>query len=151
MGDNFVWLARERYPQRKIIVWAATFHTIRNLYKMDESVKDLRLMGDPVWEAFGEQTYNIAFTACEGVRGWVGQDETPIALLHPDSLEAFWSATGQSNAFLDVRALPAGGEWLNEPTVSYLMNGEPVPLYWRQMLDAAVFIRTMHRSTAVDS
>src|SRR5262249_15676325 len=30
MGKNLVWLARTAYPDRKIIVWAATFHVMRN-------------------------------------------------------------------------------------------------------------------------
>ena len=30
MAKNLVWLAREAYPQRKIIVWAASFHLMRN-------------------------------------------------------------------------------------------------------------------------
>lgn len=30
MGENLNWLARERYPDRKLIVWAASFHNARN-------------------------------------------------------------------------------------------------------------------------
>src|ERR1044072_7460263 len=27
MGENLIWLANERYKNRRIIVWAAAFHT----------------------------------------------------------------------------------------------------------------------------
>jgi erythromycin esterase len=147
MGDNHVWLAREAHPQRKIIVWAATFHNIRNMRLMSPDMKDVRLMGDFVWEALGEKTYNIGFTTHEGARGWVGAKETPIDPPLADSLEGLWGATAQRNAFLDLRNPPAGGEWLDEPMVSYLLNGSATTLYWRKLFDAAMFLRTMRGST----
>jgi len=50
-----------------------------------------------------EQTYNIRFHCYDGIRGWVGQGETPIAPADPDSLEGLWSQTGQQKGFLDLR------------------------------------------------
>jgi erythromycin esterase len=149
MGDNLVWLARNRYPQRKIIVWAATFHNIRNIRLMLGHMKDKRFMGDFVWEAFGEQTYNIGFTTYEGARGWFNQQERPIPPADPDSLEGLWGATGQTTAFLDLRRPAAGGEWLNDPIETSLLE-DPVVMYWRKALDAAIMLRTMHRANAVD-
>jgi erythromycin esterase len=150
MGGNLVWLARERYPQRKIIVWAASIHTTRNLHVMDPGLKDVRLMGDLVWDAFGEETYSIGFAAYQGASGEVGQPETPIAPADADSLEGLWGATTQANAFLDLRKVAAGGDWLDQPVVSSLWNGNAYALYTRQLLDAAFFIRTMRRSTLAE-
>jgi erythromycin esterase len=150
MGENLVWLARERYPRRKIIVWAASFHTMRNLHVMDPGLKDVRLMGDVVWDAFGEETYGIGFTAYQGARGEVGRPGTPIAPADADSLEGLWGATAQSNAFLDLRKVPAGGDWLDQPIVSTLFMGRPYPLHHRKLFDAAFFIRTMRRSTLAE-
>ena len=147
MGDNLAWLARDRYPQRKIIVWAASLHTMRNFHLMGPSVKDARLMGDLVWDAFGEETYSIGFTAYQGARGWVGQPETPIPRADADSLEGLWGAAGQSNSFLDLRKVVSGGNWLDQPIVSSLVNGEPYLIYVRKHFDAVFCIRTMHRST----
>lgn len=42
MGKNFVWLARERYAHRKIIVWAATFHNARNVRTVETDVPMLQ-------------------------------------------------------------------------------------------------------------
>jgi erythromycin esterase len=150
MGGNLVWLAREHYPQRKIIVWAASFHTIRNLHVMDPGLKDVRLMGDLVWDAFGHETYSIGFTAYQGARGEVGRPDTPIKPADADSLEGLWGATAQSNAFLDLRRVPSGADWLDQPVVSGLLNGQPYPLYTRKLFDAAFFIRTMRRSTLAE-
>jgi erythromycin esterase len=30
MAKNFLWLLKEKYPNRKVIVWAASYHTMRN-------------------------------------------------------------------------------------------------------------------------
>src|SRR6185312_12546836 len=30
MADNLIWLANRRYTGRKIVVWAASFHIMRN-------------------------------------------------------------------------------------------------------------------------
>jgi erythromycin esterase len=150
MGGNLVWLARERYPRRRIIVWAASLHTMRNLHLMDPGLKHVRLMGDLVWDAFGAETYSIGFTAYQGARGEVGRHETPIGPADPDSLEGLWGATAQSNAFLDLRRLAAGGDWLDQPVVSDLLNGRAYPLQARKLFDAAFFIRAMRRSTLAE-
>jgi erythromycin esterase len=147
MGSNLVWLARERYPRRKIIVWAASFHTVRNLHVMDPGLKDVRLMGDLVWDAFGEETYSIGFTAYQGARGEVGRPETAIGPADANSLEGLWGATAQSNAFLDLRKVSSGGDWLDQPIANRLLNGQSYPLYARKLFDAAFFIRLMRRST----
>src|SRR5262249_36351235 len=41
MADNLIWLARDVYPQRKIIVWAATFHNLRNPQLVDSGTFEL--------------------------------------------------------------------------------------------------------------
>jgi hypothetical protein len=83
----------------------------------------------------------------QGARGLAGQPETPIERADADSLEELWSATTQSNAFLDLRNVAAGGDWLDQPIVSSLFNGQGFALYTRTHFDAAFFIRTMGRST----
>ncbi|MGH8241466.1 MAG: erythromycin esterase family protein, partial [Steroidobacteraceae bacterium] len=75
MGKNFLWLARQRYPARKIIVWAATYHTMRNAETIvnpaqPNEYKYFLTMGQVIWEAMGEETYNIGFVASEGSAGW---------------------------------------------------------------------------------
>src|SRR5205814_7455552 len=53
MGKNLIWLAKERYPKRKIIVWAATFHNARALGTIetrDRTLPNLDASPSPVGE-----------------------------------------------------------------------------------------------------
>jgi erythromycin esterase len=150
MADNLLWLAREAYSGRKIIVWAATFHNVRNLHLTNPDTKVIT-MGHTAWQALGDAIYNVGFTAYEGRVGWTNQET--VAELGPptrDSLEDLWGATTQDNAFLDLRRVAAGGEWLQAPLVSRPMGYQPNTADWSKVLDAMVFTRTMQPSTRAD-
>jgi erythromycin esterase len=150
MADNLIWLAREAYPGRKIIVWAATFHNIRH---PEVTVPDGRTtMGRHVWQALGDTLFNVAFTGYAGLRGVASREPTELAPPPADSLEGLWGATNQQNGFLDLRRLPPGGEWLDVPFPSRLLseNSEAATAPWRQFLDAVVFLRGMRPSTLAE-
>jgi len=156
MADNLIWLARDVYPRRKIIVWAATFHNMRNPQAIDSETPDLPFgelttMGHIVWQALGSEIFNVGFTAHEGEHGWVGAKPTPLDPPPVGSLEDVWGGTAQQHAFLDLRRTPAGGEWLQAPLLSQALFHMPLMADWSQVLDAMVFIRTMRPSTLVDS
>ena len=55
MADNLLWLARERYAGRKIIVWAATSHASRNRQSHPSAHRRPGMvpMGHRVWPALG--------------------------------------------------------------------------------------------------
>lgn len=148
MADNLVWLARHAYPQRKIIVWAASYHNARN-YKADAQ-SPLVPMGEHVWKEFGEQVYSVAFTAFDGYTGWAGQRATELPAAPRDSLEELWNATSHRRAFLDLRKLPDGGDWLKAPFAARALVGETAVADWSKMFDGLVFLRTMRPSRAVD-
>ncbi|MBI3261526.1 MAG: erythromycin esterase family protein [Acidobacteria bacterium] len=66
MADNLLWLANARYPDRKIIVWAATSHAAR-MPEIAAFVGDSGpAMGRYVEKAFGPQSYVIAMTSYAG-------------------------------------------------------------------------------------
>ena len=74
MARNLIWLANERFRDRKIIVWAASFHIMRNppgITSITGSAdySDMIQMGHRVHEAFGDEVYTIGFTAFDGKAG----------------------------------------------------------------------------------
>jgi erythromycin esterase len=151
MGDNLNWLAREAFPRRKIIVWAANLHNMRNVRVLAPSISKWRVMGDHVWDAFGDKIYSIGFTAHGGARAWHDHTmETPIEPPMPDSIEDLWGATTHQNAFVDLRNVAAGGEWLNSAGISSLFNGFPAIAEWNKLVDGVVFLRTMQRAARVE-
>jgi erythromycin esterase len=158
MADNLIWLAREAYPRRKIIVWAATFHNMRNSHLIEGSTPDLpcsdvTTMGHLAWQTLGSLIFNVGFAAYQGEHGWAWQQPKPLPARAAGSLEDLWGATAQDVSFLDLRRIPAGGEWLEAPLVSCsLMDHELLMTAdWSKILDAVVFIRTMRPSTLVAS
>jgi erythromycin esterase len=74
MARMLLWLAEERYRDRKLIVWCATSHMIRGLARVEPlepgwSYAGLEQMGDHVASAIGDEVYVIAFTAFGGEIG----------------------------------------------------------------------------------
>ncbi|HUU17445.1 MAG TPA: erythromycin esterase family protein [Sedimentisphaerales bacterium] len=143
MASNLVWLARTVYPKRKIIVWAASSHLLRNP-PPEWGVK----MGHEVWKVLGTQTYAVGFTAAEGeYKGWfwdkAGQLEPPA----PGSLEDLFVRAGFDNAFLDFRHLGPDGAWLEEKLVARPFGYANDEANWSDMLDGIVFTKKMFPST----
>ena len=54
----------------------------------------------------------------QGEHGWINQEPRPLLPPDPDSLEDLWAEAEHKHAFLDMRGIAAGGEWLQAPFVS---------------------------------
>lgn len=153
MARNLVWLANTRYAGRKIIVWAATVHTARNVAHLTNALGQRHYestsfvpMGGEVYKALGPQMYAIGFTAAAGQYGAYWNTPQTMTAPRPGSLEAYFVESGHTNAFLDLRALPAGGEWLRSiyarPFGYADFQGD-----WTSVLDAMIFTHNMAPST----
>lgn len=152
MGKNLVWLARERYPKRKIIVWAATFHNARNvrtaeiddpmlghLYTLDAP------MGETAKNALGDELYSLGVTEYEGeyARAWEKKTYTLPVPSH-DSLEDLFARAGLTNAIVDFHHAPG---WLQKPLASQiLVKHKEARADWTRIVDGVLFIRRMDRS-----
>lgn len=164
MGRNLVWLAEELYPDRKLIVWAATGHLLRH----PDRIRHAR-GGDahPVYERglgvgstlgheaaleLGDRLYVLPVTAYGGLNGkdtWIGY---PYHLerdqVEEFELEELIAATGAEVAFLDLRRRRPGDEWLDRP-----LAARGIGRYiawrsaWRENLDGLLFVREMTPST----
>ena len=150
MGENLVWLARQRYPTRKIIVWAATSHIIHGAARIDTrgelSAAGRITMGDVVRRTLGPAAYAIGFVASEGAHGLSGQQPIPVT---PDagSVERLWSETSHAAAFLDLRRLPTSGAWLRRPMPAGFLGYFPFVAPWPDLLDGVIYSRVMTPST----
>jgi len=144
MARNLIWLARTAYPKRKIIVWAASSHIIRN----PPSDWNKTTMGHEVWKILGKEVYTIAFTAAEGwwkvmsVR-MAEQLKSPAA----GSLEDLFVQAGYENAFVDFRGLGPDGAWLRKKLIARPTGYVNVEANWTEMFDAMVFTKNMIGST----
>jgi erythromycin esterase len=163
MAKNFLWLAQTVYPKRKIIVWAAAFHLMRNQAtvamvtepgKLPSERKtvfpyvQIATMGNDVAKVLGKQTYSIFFTAAEGKFGSVRvASPQPVAPVVPGSLEDLLVKAGCTNAFFNIRNPGADGAWLKERLIARPLGHANYEADWTRVCDGFVFTRTMYPST----
>ncbi len=144
MARNLIWLARTAYPNRKIIVWAASSHITHN----PASDWSRTSMGHEVRNVLGEEVYTIAFTAAEG--WWKVPTMKRPAKLEPPvagSLEDLFVRAGFENAFVDFRRLGPDGAWLREKLIARPFGYINRQANWTEMFDGIVFTRKMTAST----
>ncbi len=158
MADNLLWLYRNRYQNRKIIVWAATFHIIRNpgiLYPTSPFASYPTVtMGNFVWQELGDAVYSIGFTGYRGSYRNVSTNAIkPVPNASVGSLEHFMESI-ESPVFqyglINFRNLPESGNWLKERLLSRPLANTEMSADWTKVLDGMFFISTMHPSTMAD-
>lgn len=155
MADNFLWLAKEAYPDSKIIVWGATSHVTRNRQDIEtDSAPKMIPMGHLVHEALGDAVYSIGFTAYKGEIGFASPGDRgtpqPIESAPETSLEGLLHDTGHPIAFLDFRALHNTDHWLTTPHDSRPMGYGFMRADWTSVMDGLIYIETMTPSHMVE-
>jgi erythromycin esterase len=157
MADNLIWLTNDWYRGRKIIVWAATYHNLRNIRDVDTRNPDLdysraMTMGHRVWEALGDDVYNLGFTAYEGESGrWLFDSSKSLAVPTDGSLEDLMGRAGLQNAIVDFRSAGPALAWLSTPRLARPLGHNEMEADWTAVLDGIFFNRVMERSTQADT
>jgi erythromycin esterase len=151
MGENLLWLMEKRYPGKKIIVWAASLHIMRNAPMVDDAHKwgydTMKVMGDVAYAKLGAKMYSIAFVAYQGKAGRVNQPAPwDIGVAKPESLEAHWHETGRAYGFLDLRTIPPG-DWLRKPFSARPLGHAAMTSTWGNNFDGIFFTDTMVPAT----
>jgi erythromycin esterase len=158
MGEHLLWLARGRYPGRKIILWLHNAHAARNLASIDVASPEVAPLYQ-VWKpaghvahaVLGEEMYVIAMVAHHGQHQFAVRKGPPTELLPASagSLEDLLHRAGFANAFLDLRRGGARPRWLDEPLVARPIKYEEMRARWPQVFDGVLFIDTMEPSQTV--
>jgi len=158
MARNLLWLARTAHPRRKLIVWAASFHTMRNpgtvteVGRPNSRYKDSVTLGHDVGRVLGPDAYSVMFLAAEGETKLPWADR-PRRLPPPPagSLDDLFARAGCANAFVDFRqgvAAPAG-EWLRVRRAARPLGYTPMLADWTEVFDGVVFTKTMFGSDGI--
>lgn len=148
MADNLIWLLDELYPDKKVIVWAATAHFLRN----SSGIRNVKEgWTHPDWYAgnllqprLSDRIYTIGFTSYAGEYGVTYEDEKmkPRVEAEKDSpagsFETAAHALGKPYLFFDLKkAKPAK---LRSPFVSLALGRDANVADWQHSLDALFFI-----------
>jgi erythromycin esterase len=146
MADNLLWLFQNPSKGRKIIVWAATMHTLRNPEEIDLmeegfTYEGFRPMGQVLWENLGQELYSIGFTAYEGKYYSLSKHRVMEVSPAPEgSLDYFMKQAGFRFGFVDFRNPGTGGEWLKQPLVSRPLGNANCKADWSRILDGMFFM-----------
>jgi len=154
MAKNLIWLAEKRYPGRKIIVWAATFHIMRNPAAIEAktmSYEKAVTMGHRVSEKFGDEVFTLGFTAYEGRAGNPFGRSYPLAKPPAGSLEDLCAKAGLENAVINFRLGKEKPAWFGEKFTALPLGYQLMKADWSEVVDGMVFTRRMTPSTRAES
>ena len=144
MASNLRWLADKRFAGRKIIVWAATSHVLRDRTAIEvTSAKEMVPMGAYFARTpSGKDSFVLAFTAGGGRTGsMTRRDSMELGAPPEGSFEAELSKAGHENAFVPLRGAGGGKK------VGRLLGYAPWAGEWHRAVDGIFYIREMRPTT----
>jgi len=151
MADNLDWLCRIKYPDEKIIVWAANAHIAKNAGNtFDFFSKENVMMGSYVDRNpfLKDKVYRIGFTSYKGYNWWAEKKRSghPVELPYKKSFEN-WINKSYDYAFVDFKKFNR----LNPGTAElFFMKGSTQEPHhnqyfnWNNIFDGLFFIRNMY-------
>lgn len=153
MAENLIWLANTRYPDRKIIVWAASFHIARRLDEIIDSGPSANYnvvvpMGHTVNSRLGNQVFTVGFSALDGNAGPWFREPFRVPPAPEGTFESLCAAAGFENCLVPLRAEDDGSDWLRSPLYARPLGYSWMKAIWPNHFDAMIFNRTMEPSTA---
>jgi erythromycin esterase len=162
--DNFMakrvqWLTDSLYPGKKVILWAATGHLIRNIISIDRqnppeydmlNIYPYYQLGDYLYQLYGDKYYCMAFTCYKGETGLLYPDmpnykqyeyTKQVPVIDTGSFEELFHRLNKPYLFFDLR---------NNKSPFITANRKAHPLgfrkdltNWSKIVDAFFFIDTM--------
>lgn len=138
MAENFTFLARQLYPDRKIMTWAHNFH-IRHA---NVAASGGATMGTYVAERHRSVLYTIGLFMNRGTAAFNNRSIYAIQPAQANSMEGVLAAIGPSNLFVDFlhRSRQTGTEWFFDRTVTREWGTSNVSMVPRDQYDGVLFI-----------
>ena len=153
MARNLIWMHQQQFKDRKIIVWAASFHIMRNPGSIE--VPNNRIdysktvpMGSDVHKALGDRVFTIGFTANEGRAGAYFRNKFDIGEASEGTLENVFTQSGIENGIVTLNPTDKAGAWLLEKQYSRPMGYSWMKAKWGEHFDAMAFNLEMSPSTS---
>lgn len=146
MAENLKWLLRYKYPQEKIIVWAASYHiarfedTLPGRYERIIHTMGAYFARDPQWR---DSTYILGFSSESGKAGRLGQEDYTIGKPQKGSYET-WINEGYVYAFTDFLSYRKKGDNKGEQFNMKGFGHSYMKTDWTSVFDGVFFIRNMY-------
>ena len=144
MADNLLWLIKNKYSGKKIIVWAANNHVSKKAVNNDINNE---FMIKPMGEVFTSisspaiSIYSIGFTSLQGKAGRFGEKHYTVPKFKTNSLESLVNEKNYDYGFIDFKNLSNRSE-------EFFMKGEMYHRYanadWGNIFDGVFYIKDMY-------
>jgi erythromycin esterase len=150
MAVNLAWLAEKKYPEQKIIVWAANGHVAK--YVAADNGKEHKAMGyfftrDGKWK---DQTYVLGFTSRKGEAGRLGWDTYKVSKPNPNGFEN-WIDEKIVYAFVDL--LHYRSTYPNQKPAFHLKalgHNTNFTFNWSEIFDGVFYVRDMYPCKSIN-
>ncbi len=138
MSQNLIWILKYKYPEQKIIVWAANSHIMKN--SIDSSYPYSMAYFINNTSEFSDKIYSLGFTDYLVSAGRIYSKPYNIISPQSESLEAWVNEMGYDYAFINFKNLEA---WKNS---SFVMRGQDhyqTSAKWMKIFDGIFYIKEM--------
>lgn len=149
MAENALWLLKNKYKDKKVIIWAASYHITKSpeLLSSKEgknSFQNKIILGDEIAKSLSSETYNIGFISYQGKYG-ISFDKPKGKSINPhstNSLENYVSELKLPFCFLSLNKI----EGIDKMTASIdgFNNNGYSSSDWSKNFDGIIYIETMY-------
>jgi erythromycin esterase len=147
MAKNLLWLAKIKYPNQKIIVWAHNTHISKYAGHYNQRFIDKNRYMGSVFDAIKDstiKTYTLGFTSYSGSYGRLGSKSKKVKSPKNNGFEN-WIAESANFAFVDFKKFMTTTPGANS---EFFMKGQhhfgSLKASWYKIYDGVFFIRNMY-------
>ena len=151
MAKNVEWYL-SRFPERKVIIWAANFHGAKKIDQImygkepePDLYKKFVLLGEHLEKAFPGKVYSLAFTSGGGSTGFFYANDSTAIVPDSISMEFQLSQRGMEYGFCD---LSQKKDWA-DMVFNSIIFGDCKPGKWARAFDGVYFIKVNHKAHEV--
>jgi len=145
MAENLAWLTKVKYPNEKIIVWAASEHIAKTREDLPDNKRKMISMGGAFTtdSALATHTYVLGFTSYEGTAGRLGFPDYPLPKPKKESFEN-WVRPKGAYSFVDFKNYRKAHAGENEEFYMSGYNHFNVEAQWTRIFDGVFYIDKMY-------
>lgn len=151
MALNLKWICEQKYPNKKIIVWAHNYHISKyNSHYIESFMNKAKTMGDYFTSdsILNKETYIIGFTSFSGKAGRIFKNNYDLPKLNKNSFEN-WINKQSEYSFTDFKKYNMNNPSKNEDFyMSGSIKGNSFHTYnkaqWNKIFDGVFFIKNMY-------
>lgn len=146
MADNLKWLAYQKYPNRKIMVWAHSAHIAKNSDLIEGNSNIKKSMGTFFTEdlVVRENTYFLGFTSRDGTAGRLNINKKfNVQKPSNNDFEA-WITSDLKYGFVDFKAFNSMKSEFSKPFKMKGIAHRSNLAQWNKIFDGMFYIRDMY-------